>query len=141
MQTAAQPARMSTTTLWTGRLLSAFVILFLLLDYTMKVLNLPAAIEATTGLGYPEAAVRGIGVLGLVCLTLYALPRSAVLGAILLTGYLGGAVATHVQSESTLFSALFPAVFGLFLWGGLFLRDERLRALLPLSRRRQGARD
>ena len=110
MQTAAQPATyVNNPTLWTGRLLSAFVILLLLLDSTMKVLNLPAAVEATTGLGYPEAAVRGIGVLGLVCLTLYALPRSAVLGAILLTGYLGGAVATHVQSESTLFSALFPA--------------------------------
>src|SRR5262245_19765741 len=95
--TMAEPASTSKKALWTGRILTALVALFLLFDVTIKLLKLPMAVEGTTSLGYPAGAVFGIGVVGLVCLVLYLIPRTAVLGAILLTGYLGGAVATHVR--------------------------------------------
>jgi hypothetical protein len=89
----------------------------------------PAIVSA---LGYPESLALGIGVLELVCIVLYLIPRTSVLGAILLTGYLGGAIASHVRIGSELFSILLPIIVGVMLWGGLFLRDDRLRTLLPL---------
>ena len=88
--------------------------------------------EATTQLGYPESLVFGIGIIELVCLVVYVMPRTSVLGAILLTGYLGGTVATNVRAGSELFSVFFPTIIGVLIWGGLFLRDRRLRALIPL---------
>jgi DoxX-like protein len=94
-------------------------------------------VQGTTQLGYPGHLIRGIGIIELVCLALYVIPQTAVLGAILLTGYLGGAVATHVRVESPLFShILFPVYVALLIWGGLYLRDDRLRALIPLRRER-----
>jgi DoxX-like protein len=119
----------------TGRVLTGLAVAFLLFDTVLKVAKLPAVVQGTAQLGYPAHLVLGIGIIELVCLALYAIPRTAVLGAILLTGYLGGAVATHVRVQSPLFShILFPVYVALLIWGGLYLRDERLRALIPLRR-------
>jgi hypothetical protein len=117
-----------------GWVLSGVVIAFLLMDATMKLLALSVVLETSGPLGFPGAAMaRGLGVLLLVCTLLYAAPQTSMLGAILLTGYLGGAVATHVRVGDPLFShILFGAYLGVFLWLGLYLRDARLRALLPL---------
>jgi uncharacterized membrane protein YphA (DoxX/SURF4 family) len=122
---------------WTGRVLSGLVILFLALDGAMKLVPIAPVTETMAQLGYPESAslARGLGVLTLVCTALYAFPRTSALGAILLTGYLGGAIATHLRVGSPLFShILFGAYLGLMVWGGLYLRDERLRTLIPLRR-------
>jgi len=118
-----------------GHVMSGLVIAFMLLDGGMKLVPLDVVIKATADLGYPPsiALARGIGVVGLLCTALYAFPRTAVLGAILLTAYMGGAVATHVRIGSPLFThILFGVYLGVLLWGGLFLRDARVRALLPL---------
>ena len=120
---------------WTGRILSGVAALFLLVDSIMKILRLPAAVQGTTQLGYPENAVLQIGVIELVCLAVYVIPRSSALGAILLTGYLGGAIATHVRVGSPLLGfTLFPVYVAILIWGGLLLRDNRLRTFLPLAR-------
>jgi hypothetical protein len=121
--------------LWTGRILSGLVVLFLLVDASFKLIRpLPApAVEAFGKLGYPIEFAAGIGILLLSCVALYLIPRTSILGAILLTGYLGGAVASHVRVGDPWFShALFPVYIGLLVWGGLYLRDQRLRALIPL---------
>jgi hypothetical protein len=117
-----------------GWVLSGIVIAFLLMDATMKLLALSVVLETSGPLGFPGAAMaRGLGVLLLVCTLLYAAPQTAVLGAILLTGYLGGAVATHVRVGDPLFShVLFGVYLGAFLWLGLYLRDTRVRALVPV---------
>ena len=119
--------------LWCGRGLSGTVIGFMLLDGLMKLPPLPVVSETMGQLGFfatPELA-RGLGVLGLTCTLLYAWPRTAVIGAILLTGYFGGAMATHLRAGSPLFShLLFGFYLGLMVWGGLFLRDPRVRAFL-----------
>jgi hypothetical protein len=112
--------------------LSVLAILFLLFDGIIKVLKLPIAIESTVQLGYPERVIAGIGIVELVCLALYTFPRTSLLGAILLTGHLGGAIATQVRVGNPLFShILFPIYVAALIWGGLWLRDERLRALIP----------
>jgi len=122
--------------LWTGRIVSGLIAALLLLDAMMKVLQVAQVMEGTAKVGYPAGAVRPIGIILLVCLICYVIPRTSVLGAILLTGYLGGAVATNVRISAPLFSyILTPVYVGLLVWGGLFLRDERLRELIPL---RQG---
>ena len=132
MNSAVTPSRAA---LWTGRALSGFVILFLLLDSALKLLNLTVVADTMSQLGYPANLAQGLGVLVLVCTALYAIPRTAPLGAILLTGLLGGAIATHLRVGSPVFShLLFGLYLGLMLWGGLFLRDARLRSLLPLRR-------
>ena len=117
-----------------GWVFSGLVIAFLLMDATMKLLALSVVLEAQEPLGFSGAATaRGLGVLLLVCTLLYAAPQTAVLGAILLTGYLGGAVATHMRVGDPLFShILFGVYVGVFLWLGLYLRDARVRALVPL---------
>lgn len=118
-----------------GYVLTALVVLFLTFDTTLKVLRLGPAVKATTDLGYPAAAVMPIGVIELVCLGLYVLPQTSVLGALLLTGYLGGAIATHVRAGSPMFShILFPLYTALILWIGLYLREPRLADLLPYRR-------
>ena len=104
--------------------------LFLLVDSVMKVLRLAPAIEGTVQLGYPENTVLGIGLVQLLCVALYVIPQTSILGAILLTGYLGGAIATHLRHGDPLFShTIFPIYVALLLWGGLYLRDRRVRAL------------
>jgi hypothetical protein len=125
----------ATTLTWAGRAASGLVGLFLLFDAVIKVLRLSFAVEATTQLGYPAGAVFPIGVIELACLALYAIPRTSVLGAILLTGHLGGAVATHLRVGNPLLGfTLFPLYVAALLWGGLYLRNERLRAVVPLTR-------
>ena len=119
--------------LWAGRAVSGLAVLFLLVDAAFKVLESPAAMEGTAQLGYPASVVFGLGLLELSCLVVYLVPRTAVLGAVLWTGYLGGAVATHVRVGNPLFShTLFPIYVATFLWAGLWLRDERLRSVLPV---------
>src|SRR4026207_1909570 len=121
--------------LWGGRIMSWLPALFLLIDGVMKLFKPAVVVEATVKLGYAENTILPIGIVLTVCTILYLIPRTAVLGAILLTGYLGGAVATHVRVGSPLFShILFPVYVAVLLWGGLYLRDERLRALIPLRR-------
>ena len=121
--------------LWTGRVLSALSALFLLFDGAMKLVKPRPVVEATSRLGFPEGALTGIGLVLLAGTILYLIPRAAVLGAILLTGYLGGAVAIQVRAGSGVFETLFPAIVGALVWGGLFFQDVRLRALIPLRRR------
>ena len=116
-------------TLWAGRIISGLPALFLLLDGAMKLFKPAFVVEATVKLGYPENVIIPIGVVLIVCTILYLIPKTSVLGAILLTGYLGGAVATHVRTGESLFSIVFPVIFGVLLWLGLYLRDARLRAL------------
>lgn len=120
------------TATWAGWIISALAVVFLSFDTIIKVLNLAPAVEATTQLGYPASLVIGIGLIELACLAVYFIPRTAVLGAILLTGYLGGAIATQVRAGAPLFPVVFPMIVGALVWGGLFLREQRLRALIPL---------
>ncbi|HEU5042377.1 MAG TPA: DoxX family protein [Gemmatimonadales bacterium] len=116
-----------------GRVLSGLAVLFLAFDTAGKVLVLPPVVEGTVGLGYQVSAIRGIGLVQLVCLVLYLVPRTSVLGAILLTGYLGGAVATHVRIGSPLLThVLFPTYIAALAWGGLWLREARLQPLVPV---------
>lgn len=118
-----------------GRVCTAFVALFLAFDTALKVLRLGPAVEGTTALGYPADSVQWIGTLELVCLVLYVVPRTSVLGGLLLTGYLGGAIATHVRISSPMLThTLFPVYVALLLWAGLYLRETRLRDLVPLRR-------
>lgn len=132
MQSATRSSSVSNKQLWLGRTMSAMPALFLLVDGAMKLVKPEVVIKATVELGYAESVIVPLGIVLLTCTILYLVPRTAVLGAILLTGYLGGAVATHVRAGQGLFEILFPVVFGALLWGGLVLRDERLRELLPL---------
>jgi hypothetical protein len=117
--------------------LSGVVIVFMLFDGGIKLVPLAMVIETAAELGYPATAslARGLGILGLSCTALYAIPRTSMLGAILLTGYLGGTVATHLRVGSPIFShLLFGVYLGIMLWGGLCLRDERVRSLVPYRR-------
>ena len=132
MQLSTQAVPASQKMVWAGRIISALTILFLLFDSIIKMLELAPAVEATTQLGYAETLVFGIGIIELASLVLYMIPQTSVLGAILLTGHLGGAVATQMRAGSDLFSVVFPIIIGLLLWGGLFTRDNRLRSLIPL---------
>lgn len=132
MQTDAQSASASKKMLWAGRIVSSLPVLFLLMDGIMKLFKPPFVVEATVRLGYSETVIVPLGIVLLACTVLYTIPRTSVLGAILLTGYLGGAVATHVRFYEGLFPIVFPIIFGVLIWGGLWLRDDRLRILLPL---------
>src|SRR5690242_9360796 len=124
----------SKAAVWTGRSLSGLAIAFLLLDGVMKLFTPAPVAEAMVRLGYPVSESIGIGIVLLACVALYAIPRTSFLGAILLTGYLGGAVATHLRVSDPLFShTLFGVYLGIALWGGLWFRDARVRNLLPIS--------
>lgn len=114
---------------WVGWTMSAVPVLMLLFSAWMKLLKLPAAVEGFAHLGYPEYVALPLGFVELTSTVLYVIPRTSVLGAILLTGYLGGATATHVRVGEPFFVAI---VLGMLVWGGLYMRDERLRALIPL---------
>jgi hypothetical protein len=119
--------------LWIGRVMSGIVILFLAMDISMKLANLDVVRQAGLQLGWPPDTARVLGVILLACAVLYAYPRTAILGAILLTGYLGGAVATHLRVDDPLFThTLFGVYLGVLAWGGLWLRDPELRAIFPL---------
>jgi hypothetical protein len=132
-------ARPSSAVIWTGRVLSGLAVAFLTFDGAMKVLRLPMAVEGTVALGYPASTVFGIGVLEVVCLALYLIPRTSLTGAVLWTGYLGGAIATQVRVGNPLVThVLFPIYVAVLLWGGLYLRDSRVSVMLgaPVPERR-----
>lgn len=123
--------------IWGGRVASALPILGLLMSATLKLTHSPQlAPQFVEKLGYPEGLLTPIGITEILCTILYAVPQTSVLGAVLLTGYLGGAVATHVRVGDP-FAA--PIILGVLIWGGLFLRDPRIRALLPLRRPEAGS--
>jgi hypothetical protein len=129
------PATTSKTQRRVGWGLTALTILFMLFDAAGKLALEAHVVEATTKIGYPVGAIRPIGVIALICTVLYAIPRTAILGAVLLTGFCGGAVASKVRIEDPLFSSvLFGVYFGLITWGGLYLRDDALRRLFPIRR-------
>src|SRR5215472_13994694 len=131
MQAQGELKVTSKTKLWAGRVITALTVAFLLFDAMVKVLNLPVAVAGTIRLGYPARLVVYIGIVQLICLGAYLYPRTAVLGAILLTGYLGGATATQVRVEDPWF--IFPVVVGMLVWAGLSLRNGNLRSLMPLQ--------
>ena len=135
MSTAVQSAPTGSTVLWAGRIISGLVVVFLLFDGAIKLVPLDVVITTSQELGIPTQLARTLGVLTLTCTLLYAFPRTAVLGAILLTGYIGGAIYVHVRAGSPMFShTLFGLYLALLAWGGLWLRDARLRALIPWQR-------
>jgi DoxX-like protein len=123
-------AAISKGRLWTGRILSGLAALFFLVDGLMKLLKPAVVVEATRQLGYPESDIGTIGGLLLTCTLLYIFPRTSILGAILLTGYLGGAVASQVRVNAGWFNVTFAVMFGVLVWSGLWLRDIRVRSLL-----------
>ena len=133
MPSTAAAHAMPKAALWIGRAMSGIVILFLAMDITMKLANLAVVGEAGLQLGWAPQTARMLGVILLACTALYAWPRTAVLGAILLTGYFGGAVAAHLRVDDPLFThVLFGVYLGVFAWGGLWLRDPAVRAIVPL---------
>jgi hypothetical protein len=137
MPTIAGKAPVSKPALWLGRVLSGLVILFLLFDGAIKLVPWPVVTETMNRIGYgsSETLARSLGIITIVCTVLYAIPPTSILGAILLTGYLGGAMASHLRIGSPLFShILFGFYLGLMVWGGLWLRDRSLRASIPFRR-------
>lgn len=130
MPVTAQSNSVSKSSAWAGRIISVLVVLFLLFDSAIKVLKLAAAVDGTVQVGYPASVVRPLGIVLLACVILYVIPRTSILGAILLTGYLGGATATMVRLSNSLF--WMPVAVGVLAWLGIFLRDDRLRTLIPL---------
>lgn len=135
MQYAATPDIASGWTTWAGRILSGLVVLFLVFDGAIKLVPLQVVVAATAELGWPvdPATLRALGLVLIASAMLYAYPRTALLGAVLITAYLGGAVAIHVRIGSPLFShVLFGVYVGVMAWGGLWFREPRLRALLPM---------
>ena len=135
-QTIGVPASLSESKarLWTGRIISSLVVLFLLFDGITKVVKERHVLEAAAELGYSADAMVAIGTLLLACTLVYVIPRTAILGAVLLTGYLGGAVETNVHAGHPLFECIFPVIFGILVWAGLFLREPRLGVLMPVRK-------
>jgi hypothetical protein len=132
MATSDPTARSSKGMLWAGYIISALAGLFLLMDGVMKLFKPSFVVEATTKLGYQESVIVGLGIVLTASTLLYLIPWTSVLGAILLTGYLGGAVASHLRAGDPAFAVFFPVVFGILVWLGLLLRDRRIQQLLPL---------
>jgi len=115
---------------WTGRVLSALAVVFLAFDGAIKLMKLPAVLDATVQLGFPLSSIVPIGLTLLVCTLIYVIPRTSVVGSVLLTGYLGGAVAAQARVGHPLFETVFPIIVAAVVWAGVFLRDRRVRALL-----------
>lgn len=121
---------------WTGRILSGFAVLFMFFDSITKLLETPQVVQGTAKLGYPVSLIPVIGTILLLLTILYVIPRTSIFAAILLTGYLGGALASNLRIMSPLFSnALFPVYFAVILWGGIYLRDELISQFIPFRRR------
>lgn len=131
-QAGGCPDRVPQGRLWTGRVLSTLAVLFLLFDAAGKLIMPAWVVQAFVRLGFPTSLGAGIGILLLICTLVYAFPRTAILGAVLLTGFLGGAVAIQMRAGSPLFETDFPVLLGLLVWAGIYLRDTRLHKLLPL---------
>lgn len=135
MENGADTAPLSTKRLWAGRILSGLSVLFLTFDVVIHIMKPAPVIKGFTDLGWSPSLAVPLGIIELTCLVLYLIPRTSVLGAILLTGYLGGAVATNLRVAAPLFgNILFPVYVGVFLWGGLYLRDNALREVFPIRR-------
>jgi hypothetical protein len=132
MQSVSESGMASKASIWAGRIISGLVVAFMLFDGIIKIMKVPTAMEGTARLGYPTNVVFPLGIVVLACVALYAIPRTSVLGAILLTGFLGGATATQVRVQDPWF--LFPVVIGVLVWTGLFLRDANLRTVIPVQR-------
>ncbi len=130
MSSVTPAASSSKAMIWTGRIISTLLVLLLIMSATMKLTRAKDAVDGFKKLGYPDSALMTIGVTEVACTVLYVVPQTAVLGAILLTGYLGGATATHVIGGD---SVIPPVVIGMLVWLGLYLRDARIRALIPLK--------
>ncbi len=128
----SHPHVISRGRLWTGRILSILVTLFLLFDAFGKLAKPAAVLQASARIGFPVHLLTPIGVILLICTVLYAIPRTAVFGAVLLTGYLGGAVEAVLTTNSPAFEVAFPVLFGVIVWAGIFLREPRLLQLFPL---------
>jgi len=126
-------SNVSKGSLWTGRIISGLLVLFMLFDSITKIIKVPQVIEASARVGIGATTVFWIGVTLLVCVILYVIPQTSIFGAILLAGYLGGAVCTNVLSHQPAFNICFPITFGVLTWLGLYLREPRLRALVPLK--------
>jgi hypothetical protein len=131
MSSTAVPGATSKGMLWTGRVISALVVLFMLFDCITKIIKLPQVIDASVKAGFTVGTVVGVGWTLLACVILYVIPQTAVLGAILLACYLGGAVATNVYVHNPVFNSCFAIAFGVLAWLGIYLRESRLRALIP----------
>jgi hypothetical protein len=123
------------TMIWTGRVLTALGVLFLVFDAVIKVMEIQPVVDSFNLLGIPTGLAPAIGFLMLACLAVYLIPRTSVLGAILLAGYLGGAIALQLRIGAPTFNLVFPLIVAAFIWGGLYLRDPLLRTILPLRRR------
>ena len=133
MYSATQSVPVSKSKLWAARAVGALAVLFLVFDSLMHLTRPAPVVDAFARLGYPLSASIGIGVVELVCVLAYLIPRTTILGAVLLTGLFGGAIATHVRAGSPPFEAyIFPLLMGILVWGAVWLRDERLRGLFPL---------
>jgi hypothetical protein len=127
--------KISKSRLWTARTMSGIVILFMLFDSIFKFIKPAPVVEGTLVLGYSEHHIIVIGALGLISTILYAIPRTSVMGAVLLTGYFGGVIATHLRLDNPLFShTLFPVYFAVLAWGGIWLRNEQVRKLIPFNK-------
>lgn len=129
VQSGVQMAAISKRTLWAGRIFSAIPALTLLFGGAVKLLKLPSVMQGFAQYGYPANSIPVVGILEVACTVVYLIPRTAVLGAILMTGLLGGAIASNVRINNPAFIA--PLILGVLVWGGLYLRDQRLRALIP----------
>ena len=141
MQSNTYPSDLAPTTArangltWTGRVLTILGVLFLVFDAVIKVMQIQPVVDSFNLLGIPTGLAPAIGALMLACLVVYLFPRTSLLGAVLLTGYLGGAIALQLRIGAPVFNLVFPLIVAAFIWGGLYLRDPILRTLLPLRRR------
>jgi hypothetical protein len=133
-QFVSRTAMVTNTQAWVGRIIATLVVLFMAFDGVAKLIKVPQVVEATVELGFPESSVPLIGGLLLVCTAVYVIPDTAVLGAILLTGYLGGATAANLRVGHPLFETVFPIGFAVLIWAGIGLRVDRLRELIPVRR-------
>lgn len=134
LQPEARTAPVGKAVARVGRLLTTLSVLFLLLDGAAKVAMLDPVLKASAQLEVPERVIPGLGIVLIAATLIYAFPRTALLGAVLLTGYLGGATWTHVRMGGPIFPIVFPGLIASLIWGGLYLREPRLRALLPVRR-------
>jgi hypothetical protein len=135
MESSIYTGPRSNKRIWAGRIVSALPVLFLLFDGTIHIMRIPSVVAGFSQAGFPISTAVPLGIIEIVCIILYVIPRTSVLGAILLTGYLGGAVATNVRQQLPMLGyVLFPVYVGVFIWGGLWLRDDRIRSLIPLTR-------
>jgi hypothetical protein len=138
MQAIGETVTVSKGKLWAGRAVSGLAVLFLLFDGVIKLMRVAPVLESFAQLGYPASLAVAIGTIELICVVFYVVPRTSILGAVLVTGLLGGAISTHLRVGDPLFShVLFPVYLGVLVWGGIWLRDDALRELVPLRRRRK----